>query len=243
MKCSHAFGVSGLCSKCGKRKPGRPRAALKKTAPLRAATDPPSQPALGSSPLPPQPPSLSDARSARLASLFSPPAPPAPLAAAAGDEPPAPEPKRKRKGSVGWPWIARRCSQVVDVAAGAAINAWTDREPNDAGETEREEFEQAVEDYGQESLGKVEAPAWIVLLICLIALILSKYIGAARKPKPEPKPAPKPEPKPAAPALAADTLVPGAASVADTGETEAKISEPSLLTEGAGNVDVAEIGF
>jgi hypothetical protein len=132
----------------------------------------------------------------------------------------------------------------VDVAAGAAINAWTDREPNDAGETEREEFEQAVEDYGEELLGKVEAPAWIVLVICLIALILSKYIGAVRrKPKPEPKLAPKPEPKPAAPALAVDILAPDAASVADTGETEAKISEPSLLTEGTGNVNVAEIGF
>jgi len=240
MKCSHAFGVSGLCSKCGKRKPGRPRAALKKTAPLRAATDPPSQPAPGSSPLPPQPPSLSDARSARLASLFSPPAPPAPLAAAeaAGDEPPAPE-KRSRKSRVGWQWISKRASTAVDVGAGAAIDRWTDREPNECGEVERDEFETALAEWGEDSFGKVEAPTWIVLLLALIFLIASKWVGAPRKPKQEPKA----EPKPTAPAPVAAILVPDAASVADTGETEAKISEPSLLTEGAGNVDVAEIGF
>jgi hypothetical protein len=103
----------------------------------------------------------------------------------------------------------------VDVAAGAAINAWTDREPNDVGETEREEFEQAVEDYGDESLGKVEAPAWIVLVICLIALILSKYIGAARKPEP------KPEPKPAPPALVVATPALATANGAVAEETEA----------------------
>jgi hypothetical protein len=174
--------------------------------------------------------------------LFAPPA--APPAAPAndndGDEEPAAKPRGK-KSRVGWPWIAKRASTVVDVAAGAAINHWTDREANDAGEVELEEFETALADYGEDTFGKVEAPAWIVLLLALAFLVLSKYIGAARKPKPEPKPAPIPAPAPAVATSAQDAV-----SAVIPNETAPILStmDPTIPdAKGAGNAEDADYGF
>jgi hypothetical protein len=243
MKCAHTFAASGKCAKCGKRKPGRPKVSTKpptvaETAVASmAASETPALPP----PVSPGRPGLPD-RAERLAVLFAPPA--APPAAPAndndGDEEPAAKPRGK-KSRVGWPWIAKRASTVVDVAAGAAINHWTDREANDAGEVELEEFETALADYGEDTFGKVEAPAWIVLLLALAFLVLSKYIGAARKPKPEPKPAPIPAPAPAVATSAQDAV-----SAVTPNETAPILStmDPTIPDEkGAGNAENAEVGF
>lgn len=243
MKCAHTFTASGKCSKCGKRKPGRPKASTKPPAPAQAAPGQgePASAVVASAPIPLGPTGRPD-RAERLAVLFAPPA--APPAAPAndndGDEEPAAKPRGK-KSRVGWPWIAKRASTVVDVAAGAAINHWTDREANDAGEVELEEFESALADYGEDTFGKVEAPAWIVLLLALAFLVLSKYIGAARKPKPEPKPAPIPAPAPAVATSAQDAV-----SAVIPNETAPILStmDPTIPDEkGAGNAEDADYGF
>lgn len=199
-----------------------------------------------SSPVP-GPPGRPD-RAERLAALFAPPALPPPPAAPAndndGDEEPAAKPRGK-KSRVGWPWLAKRGTTVVDLVSGAAINAWTEREANDVGEVEREEFETSFAEWGEDSFGKVEAPAWIVLLLALVFLIVSKYVGAPKK-EPEEKPQPKPAPipplasavdTPAVPDAVIDAISPGM-------EAELPIPEPLPLQEkGVGNVDVAAIGF
>ena len=247
MKCAHTFGGTGKCTKCGKRKPGRPKASTKPLAQI-----PPEGSGQVAAPVAatvPRPgPSGPPDRAARLSALFAPPAaPPPPANDNDGDEPAA-KPKGKRS-RVGWPWIAKRASTVVDVAAGAAINHWTDRDANDAGEVELEEFETALADYGEDTFGKVEAPAWIVLLLALVFLVLSKYIGAARKPEPKPEPKLEPKPIPAL-AVAAATSGQGAASDVTAGETATTfpMMTPPIVAmpteeKGAGNVDAAEIGF
>jgi hypothetical protein len=176
--------------------------------------------------------------------LFAPPPPPpaAPANDNDGDEEPAAKPRGK-KSRVGWPWIAKRSSTVVDVAAGAAINHWTDREPNDAGEVELEEFETALADYGEDTFGKVEAPAWIVLLLALAFLVLSKYVGAPKKEAvpAKPKPAPIPAPAPAVATSAQDAV-----SAVTPNETAPILStmDPTIPDEkGAGNAEDADYGF
>lgn len=243
MKCAHTFAASGKCAKCGKRKPGRPKASTKPPALAQVAS---SQGEAAPAPLPPLPPGSTDRpdRAERLAVLFAPPA--APPAAPAndndGDEEPAAKPRGK-KSRVGWPWIAKRSSTVVDVAAGAAINHWTDREPNDAGEVELEEFETALADYGEDTFGKVEAPAWIVLLLALAFLVLSKYVGAPKKEAvpAKPKPAPIPAPAPAVATSAQDAV-----SAVIPNETAPILStmDPTIPDEkGAGNAEDADYGF
>jgi hypothetical protein len=134
------------------------------------------------------------------------------------------------------------------MVAGAAIERWTDREPNDAGEVEREEFETALADWGEESLGKVEAPAWIVLLLALVFLVASKYVGAARRP-PKPEPAAKPIPaKPPTPPPASVVATPGQGAVTDATVGETVPTVPTILDfpdgeKGDGNAQDAEIGF
>ena len=242
MKCSHTFGPGGKCGKCGKRKPGRPRGKAQALPSAPPATAPNA--AAPSAPVP-------VGRAERLAILFAPPAPPVPPSdPAANDNAGEEEPKaRKPKSShVGWPLIAKRGSTVVDLVAGAAIDRWTDREPNDCGETELEEFQTALADWGEESLGKVEAPAWIVFLLASVFLVASKYVGAAKKPpKPVEKPTPIPAAKPATPvpALAVDTSIPEGANAATTSETGLTMltTAESTVEKDAGNADVVGIGF
>ena len=248
MKCAHTFAASGKCAKCGKRRPGRPKVSTKPPTVAEAAV---ASMAASETPALPPPvsagrPGLPD-RAKRLAVLFAPPAPPpaAPANDNDGGDEPAAKPRGK-KSRVGWSWIAKRSSTVVDVAAGAAINHWTDREPNDAGEVELEEFEAALADYGEDTFGKVEAPAWIVLLLALAFLVLSKYIGAPKKEKPVAVPAkPKPAPIPASvPAVA--TPDPGAVSAVTPNETAPILStmDPTIPDEkDAGNAENAELGF
>ena len=244
MKCAHTFAASGKCAKCGKRKPGRPKAAPK--PPTVAETAVASMAAAETPVLPPPVSPGRPDRAERLAVLFAPPAPPPPPPANdnEGDEPTA-KPRGKRS-RVGWPWIAKRASTVVDLTAGAAINHWTDREANDAGDVELEEFETALADYGEDTFGKVEAPAWIVLLLALAFLVLSKYIGAPKKEKPLGEPAkPNPAPIPASVPVAA-IVGPDAVSAVTPSETGpiSTTMDPTIPDEkDVGNAENAEIGL
>jgi hypothetical protein len=145
-----------------------------------------------------------------------------------------------------WPWIAKRVVSGVDVASDLAIDAWTERIPNDAGEVERQELEEDLAEWGGERFPKVEVPAWLVLLASLSMFVASKYVGAARKPKLPAKPV-KPALQLVPPAAPADTTAPDSANDADSDETPATIPpspQPDLAQPVAdGSVKNAPSGF
>ena len=189
MKCSHRFSAAGTCTACGKRKPGRPRKAIlsqpAKSGPSTAGTEPiealPAAPPAGSAGQPSTARDIPD-RVARLRQMF---APPPPVVAAPPAEPePEPEPEPERTIALDrydWQWAASTATEGTDVGSGWLIERWSNLQPLEASESSRKKFSATLAKFGEQRLGKVEVPTWIVLLICLVAMVLSKVIGAPAK--------------------------------------------------------------
>ena len=249
MKCSvHSFATDGKCSRCGKRRPGRPRnragiiPSPAASAPARVGEDP--SPTVDSPPVADSLRADRAERSERLRSLFAPP----PEVRVVHDEPePEPEPKRKTtvKGDTeDWAWVAGAATEGIDVAAGWAIGAWSDLEPMEASASSRKRFAGKLGVFAEQRLGAVEVPTWIVLVICLVALIASKVVGAPRKAEADAMKKPAAPAAPPAPAPIVATSIPVAAPVAaNTATPIPPQPKQPLTTEGAGNVYDAQSGF
>lgn len=188
-KCTpHVFGPDGRCQKCHKRRRGRPVNSKPAPAEPKADALPAAMPSLR-----PELPRAGDsqaARTARLQSLFAPPPPivVAPSEPEPEPEPaPAPEPEPEPVENTipiarhDWKWAAAIATEAVDVGSGWAIGAWTDLQPLEASEASRKRFAETLGTFGAQRLGDLEVPTWIVLVICLVALIASKVIGAPKK--------------------------------------------------------------
>jgi hypothetical protein len=250
MKCkSHNFAAGGKCQWCGKRKPGRPKnshpAKDVVSGPAAApTTDPGAAP--GSGALPPPAADCKAAvsavaaeREARLRSLFAPP----PEVHVIHDEP---EPERKttvRGEKEDWAWVAGVATEGIDVASGWATSAWSDLEPMEASASSRKRFAGKLGVFAEQRLGAVEVPTWIVLVICLVALVASKIVGAPKKAEMATKRKPAAPAVPSVPAPTVATSTPVAAAVAASIATPIPPQPKPLTTDGGGSVDDVQSGF
>lgn len=262
-KCTHPRGYdsrTGRCPICKARKPGRPQKPRPSPTPIPwrrvGGTDaapsliaPSVVPAAPNSP--PLPASSIEPDTDR-ASRFSKLIPPSPVEPAEvieqepiEPEEPSPEPAKSKIG-YDWNWTAKKLVTGFDIGIGIAIDRLTDREPLDAGEEETNELTRVTAEYGEKSVGKIEAPLWLVFLIALVFFVLSKYSDAPKKAIPVVTAKPKPEiptPTKATPPAAgtADTSTPGAAGAAATPETPRPIPAVQVVTDG--NVGGATVGY
>jgi len=91
----------------------------------------------------------------------------------------------------------------------------------EASESSRRRFRTKLEQFGEQRFGHCEVPTWLVLIICLVALIISKLIGAplkseiaAARAARAAKGSAVPTTAPAAPSATAPTAAPTAPDVA-----------------------------
>jgi hypothetical protein len=255
MKCTtHTFGADGRCSKCRKRRPGRPKNSQHRPTIPRGdtVTDSPAEPALPVvSQSEPADPSrvgnVAEDRAARLRSMFAPPPPPPPPPEPKPEPEAEPQPAPERTIGISghdWQWVASTVTEGVDVVAGWGISRWSDLEPLEASESSRERFAKTLATFGKQRLGDLEVPTWIVLLICLVALIVSKIVGAPRKTEVLPKPTPRTTaaPAPPVPAQAAATEAQESASAAGNPVMPSPVTIAALVADG-GSAEGAHNGF
>ena len=252
MKCKvHVFGASGKCRQCGKRRPGRPRRIAKTINDSGPAAAPVADPVAAPEPIILPPPAadyeatarvLAAEREARLRSLFAPP----PEVHVVHDKP-DPEPERKTtvKGEKeDWTWVAGVATEGIDVATGWAIGAWSDLEPMEASASSRRRFASKLGVFAEQRLGAVEVPTWIVLVICLVALIMSKIIGAPKKSEAKEAERASAPAAPPVPVPTAAPSVPVVAAVAGKVETRDQAQPIVQATiAGDGNAQDVQSGF
>jgi hypothetical protein len=270
MKCkSHKFAADGRCSTCGKRRPGRPKRSLRspKESEKTTVADPAEQTLPAAPPAEPdRPPSAGTSEHAdrinRMRAMFVPaPAPAPPATEAEGDPVPIakqePEPEAKRTiplKTYDWKWASLMTTEGIDVGAGWAIGRWSDLQPLEASESSRKRFAETLAVFGEQRLGKVEAPTWIVLVICLISLVISKIVDAPSKAEILAAKAREVRPVTAAPPASASpaaTSGQGAASGADNPASPPpasipfvpQIVRPPMADDNDGSAPNAPIGF
>lgn len=250
MKGKHSLDVTGTCSNCGRRRPRGPCKVLpaQHNGPVSTAGGNGSGEALPAvAPIGPTdlPPSGSVDRLERLRSMFAPPPP----VVVPRPEPEEPEPEPEPKRTVGlrkhdWQWVASTATEGIDVAAGWAIDRWSDLQPLEASESSRKKFSETLAVFGEQRLGKLEVPTWIVLIICLIAMLVSKIVGAPRKASIAAEKVRSAPLVQAEPVVAADSSAPADASAADKPETPPP-SKPTIQppTIGDGSAEDVPNGF
>jgi hypothetical protein len=252
MKCkAHVFGASGKCRQCGKRRPGRPKSAAKVVGDSGPAAAPMADPVAAPEPATLPPPAadyeaaarvLSAEREARLRSLFAPPP-----EVHVVHEKPDPEPERKTtvKGEKeDWTWVAGVATEGIDVATGWAIGAWSDLEPMEASASSRRRFASKLGVFAEQRLGAVEVPTWIVLVICLVALVMSKIIGAPKKSEAKEAERASVPAAPPVPVPTAAPSVPVAAAVVASAETSSPVQPIARpVIDGGGSAQDAQSGF